>query len=801
MTSVSTDRRFGVNAGAALKVPVKAATTAAITLSGEQTIDGVACVTDDRVLVKDQASGVANGIYAVDTGDWTRTPDFDGAYDVKKGTFVYVTGGTTNTGFWYVTTANPITAGTTSLTFERASSVLAAVSAFMQTVLDDADALAAKSTLKVPKPAVNLFPNSELSICTAIPLARVGNAVPIQSFVASGVDTGVVVITAAVSAVGHAGGIVPGKLFLVDGSGTPHAPHVALSGTVTVSGGTKRITCAAATFGGVEVGDVMYITGGTNTSPKARYRITATDASTYVEAYGFTTTTLVTEGPVTFDITWYEGSKDVDTTMNGMPSTGDPVASSYIGYPLMATECSVGSFKATLAGKNLNAAGSAAETAWEATPGDTFGLTGDAADGWGKTTSLRYWRTYKKDWDGTTSVVKNGADYGCKVQKGGGTEYLYAPLTAVSPVNHSDGTYIPEKLAQFKGKTVTVGFYWWPASANTARAFIFDGLTFTYSDYFSAGAMSWEEVTATIPDGADRVISGIEITGVVGDIHYGTQPMAIFGSEIGEGNYVPTSGVHIFSSHPNFWSYMNAAVPKNALIRIEQESVGALPRGLKAVFAQVEMQNSAPPSQNPVTGIALWDSPASRLPGITVYDFWGTQMIAFSTGGSTVAAGATNYFGAGAAGATDALSQQIRVPFAFAAVNLYVQTSTGPVGAETFTYTLRKQNVDTTLTTSMTGAATQASDTTRSHKVTGNAGDVLDVKVVASAGAAVALHNATLELYNTSHTLSCNAGLAAIGKYSETTPTWLSDCLYVEVGESPSSGVNGVNIDMFAAAL
>lgn len=651
-------------------------------------------------------------------------------------------------------------------------------------------------------PEVNRFPNSELSICTAIPLTRVGSAVPIQSFAASGVDSGVVVITAAASVSGHAGGIVPGKLFLVDGSGTPHVPHVALSGTVSVSGGTKRITCAATSFAGVEVGDVMHITGGTNTSPRARYRITATDASTYVEAYGFTATTLVTEGPVTFNITWYEGSKDVDTTMNGMPSTGDPVAVGYIGYPLMATECSAGSFKATLAGKNLNAAGSAAETAWEATPGDEFGVTGDAADGWGKSTTLKYWRTYKKDWDGTTVVVKNGSDYGCKVQKGSaGVEYLYSPLSAVSPVNHSDGTYIPEKLAQLKGKTVTVGFYWWPAGANKARAFIFDGLTFTYSDYFAAGALGWKEVTATIPDSADRVIAGIELAGSIGDNHYGTQPMAIVGREIGEGNYVPTSGLHVFASHPNFWSYMNASIPKNALIRIEQESVGALPRGLKGVFAQIEMQNSNPPSQNPITGMALWDSPYVRVPCITIYDFWGTQMLSFSTGGSTVGAGATNYFGHGAVGASDALSQQIRVPFAFAAINLYVQTSTGPVGAETFTYTLRKQNVDTTLTCSTTGASTQTSDTTRSHKVTGNAGDVLDIKVVTSGGAAVALHNATLELYNTSHTLSCNAGFAVIGKYSETTPTWLSDCLYVEVGESPSSGVNGVNIDMFACEL
>lgn len=144
---MSTDRRQGVNAGAAVKVPVKSATTANITLSGEQTIDGVALVDGDRVLVKDQTDATENGIYTVDTGDWTRTPDFDGVFDVVEGTFVYVTDGATTVGFWYVTTADPITPGTTSLSIARASSVLAAVSAFVQTLLPAANAAAFLTTL------------------------------------------------------------------------------------------------------------------------------------------------------------------------------------------------------------------------------------------------------------------------------------------------------------------------------------------------------------------------------------------------------------------------------------------------------------------------------------------------------------------------------------------------------------------------------------------------------------------------------------------------------------------------------
>ena len=147
MASTTTDRRLGLNASAAIKVPCKAATTANITLSGEQTIDGVSCVDGDRVLVKDQTTSSQNGIYLVDTSAWQRDKDWDGALDVKKGTVTYVHSGSTNTGFWYVSTSDPITPGTTSVTIARASSVLAAVSTFVQTLLDDATADAFVQTL------------------------------------------------------------------------------------------------------------------------------------------------------------------------------------------------------------------------------------------------------------------------------------------------------------------------------------------------------------------------------------------------------------------------------------------------------------------------------------------------------------------------------------------------------------------------------------------------------------------------------------------------------------------------------
>ncbi|MFA7308420.1 MAG: hypothetical protein WC026_17320, partial [Hyphomicrobium sp.] len=87
-----TDRINGTVGNVAVKTPVKVATTANITLSGAQTIDGIALTADasprQRVLVKDQTTPAENGIYDVNSGSWTRSPDFDGARDIVSGTLV-----------------------------------------------------------------------------------------------------------------------------------------------------------------------------------------------------------------------------------------------------------------------------------------------------------------------------------------------------------------------------------------------------------------------------------------------------------------------------------------------------------------------------------------------------------------------------------------------------------------------------------------------------------------------------------------------------------------------------------------
>ncbi|QND67634.1 hypothetical protein HB777_29330 [Mesorhizobium loti] len=122
MATTSVDQVTGYGETVAYKAPCRLATTANIALSGLQTIDGSVTAADDRVLVKDQADARENGIYIASTGLWMRARDMDSNRDLTKGTRVAVTDGTISAGFEYqLTTLNPVSVGTSSITFAISS--------------------------------------------------------------------------------------------------------------------------------------------------------------------------------------------------------------------------------------------------------------------------------------------------------------------------------------------------------------------------------------------------------------------------------------------------------------------------------------------------------------------------------------------------------------------------------------------------------------------------------------------------------------------------------------------------------
>lgn len=109
-----------------VKDSVRVASTANVTISnpGTSTFDGVTLSNGDRILLKDQSTPAQNGIYIFNGSGsaMTRSTDADTNAEVTSGMYVWISEGTANANSaWILTTADPITLGTTALTFAQFS--------------------------------------------------------------------------------------------------------------------------------------------------------------------------------------------------------------------------------------------------------------------------------------------------------------------------------------------------------------------------------------------------------------------------------------------------------------------------------------------------------------------------------------------------------------------------------------------------------------------------------------------------------------------------------------------------------
>lgn len=118
------------------KQAARVATTVNITLSGTQTIDGVAVVAGNRILVKDQTTQANNGIYVVAAGAWSRSLDFDNLAPVDEinGAWAGVQEGTTNAGKAFIQYNTVATIGVDPILFTFFNSLSSLLGGDMITV-------------------------------------------------------------------------------------------------------------------------------------------------------------------------------------------------------------------------------------------------------------------------------------------------------------------------------------------------------------------------------------------------------------------------------------------------------------------------------------------------------------------------------------------------------------------------------------------------------------------------------------------------------------------------------------------
>ena len=105
------------------KAACQVATTANITLSGIQTIDGYTISAGDRVLVKNQSTSANNGIYVASSGTWSRSTDMD-VWSEVPGAYTVILNGSANIDTaWVCTASSTGTIGVTAMPWVQFANV------------------------------------------------------------------------------------------------------------------------------------------------------------------------------------------------------------------------------------------------------------------------------------------------------------------------------------------------------------------------------------------------------------------------------------------------------------------------------------------------------------------------------------------------------------------------------------------------------------------------------------------------------------------------------------------------------
>lgn len=319
-----------VAVGLQVKTPVVAATTANISLSGTQTIDGVAVVAGNRVLVKNQSISANNGIYVTSASAWTRSSDMD-AWSEFVGAYVYVQGGTININSgWSCSVAAGGTLGVTPITWNQFS---------------QANTYSAGAGLQLV--------GSQFSVIAPVSVALGGTGVTTISGLVKG--NGTSAFTAAVSGTDYAPATTGTTILKGNGSGgfasavasTDYAPATTGSSILAANG--------SGGFANVNIGTGLTYTAGTLAVSGGAGLGTVTSVGLTMPS-GLS----VSNSPVTT-----AGTIAVTTTLNGLikgTGTGFTTAASGIDYAPATTGTAIlkgngaGGFTGAVAGTDYAAA-------------------------------------------------------------------------------------------------------------------------------------------------------------------------------------------------------------------------------------------------------------------------------------------------------------------------------------------------------------------------------------------------------------------------------------------------------------
>jgi hypothetical protein len=213
----------------------------------------------------------------------------------------------------------------------------------------------------------------------------------------------------------------------------------------------------------------------------------------------------------------------------------------------------------------------------EVTPG-CVAVGQDGPDGWLRDPSDGG-DVYRQHDDST--YTKNGSFYSLKqVKRLASAEYiLWSPGGTLPPKE--------ESLLRFRGRTVTIGAWVYSVSAaDNVKLAVYNHSGFTVSSaYAGADAWEWMELTVTINTSATNFSFGVLFDGDASDVAYISQPMLVFGSAIGSGNYSRPMGEIIYNEvdYDSVTYPGDGTLTSNTTFNSEAESLGRIPKGAKAL--------------------------------------------------------------------------------------------------------------------------------------------------------------------------------------------------------------------------
>lgn len=213
------------------KQSVKAATTSNLaTLSGTITIDGIALVAGDRVLVKDQTTLSQNGIYVVAAGTWTRSIDAN-TWDELTSAYVFVEQGTVNADNGFLCTIDVGgTIGTTAVTFVQ---------------FNGAGQIVAGAALTKSGNQLDVVAGTGITVA-ADSVALTGQALALHNLGTNGI----IARTAAGTVAARTIASTSSSLTITNGDGVAGAPSFALSNALQYLGTTTPAADTLAYFNG-----------------------------------------------------------------------------------------------------------------------------------------------------------------------------------------------------------------------------------------------------------------------------------------------------------------------------------------------------------------------------------------------------------------------------------------------------------------------------------------------------------------------------------------------------------------------